>query len=291
MIRFADKEDLKSVMTLWQSCFGDEIIYIENFLNNVFSEKNCLIYQEEEEIVSFLFLLESPFVSGEQIVNGAYIYAACTNKAKRGKGYMGALMNYVAKYGAKKGYEVLYLVPADNSLFGFYEKFGYEKAFKRKEFILNREIMEILADSDSQPGTFDFNAVSKVRNRMIAENSGILWNASLLLYSFDENELSGGKNVFACKNGETVGYAQIYEKGDRCFVKEFCSLNKGTGALIKQILQATDSLCFEFSLAMSFPFSSDNAVIVDNAMAFPLSDRAERIIKNNRNAYLGLTFG
>lgn len=291
MIRFANKEDLNSITKLWQSCFGDEESYIKNFLNNIFLDGNCLLYQDEEEIVSLLFLLESPFVSGEQVLKGAYIYAACTSKEKRGKGFMGALMKYVSEYGAENGYEILYLVPADNSLFGFYEKFGYERAFKRKEFILNREIMAILADSDSQTGIFDFNAVSKIRNRMITENSGILWNDSLLLYSFSENELAGGKNVFAYKSGETVGYAQIYEKENRCFVKEFCSLSKGTGALIKQILQATDSLYFEFSLAMSFPFSSDNAIIVDNAMAFPLSDRAERILKNNRNAYLGLTFG
>ncbi len=291
MVRFANKEDLKTITGLWQSCFGDGEPYINNFLDNIFSGNNCFVYQAEEGIVSFLFLLESPFVSGEQTVKGAYIYAACTEKAHRGKGYMNSLMNYVAEYAAKNDYEILYLVPAENSLFDFYEKLGYEKAFKRKEFILNREIMMILADSDSETGEFDLTEISKIRNQMISENPGILWNDQVLNYSFIENGLVGGKNVFAIKKGEPVGYAQIYEEGNRCIIKEFCSLGMGTGALVRQILQAVDAAYFEFSLAMSLPFSSDDAIILDNAMALPLSDRAKKILKNNRNAYLGLTLG
>lgn len=51
-----------------------------------------------------------------------YLYAAATKKAYRGKGYMSGLINDLIKEG-----KPIFLKPANEGLFSFYERLGFKK--------------------------------------------------------------------------------------------------------------------------------------------------------------------
>ena len=54
---------------------------------------------------------------------GAYLSGIATVPAERGKGYAGKLIEYTLKN--LGDIDIYYLIPASNSLFDYYKKFGY----------------------------------------------------------------------------------------------------------------------------------------------------------------------
>lgn len=86
-----------------------------------------------------LFLVDCK-LSGEKC---KYIYAACTYKNQRGKGYMSNLLEY-----CQENYDLLSLIPADNSLVRFYNKcaFTYREDIVNIYFDESEDIEEYLFD-------------------------------------------------------------------------------------------------------------------------------------------------
>ncbi len=80
----------------------------------------CYYRYKDKKIVSQLFLIEGE-LSGDTV---GYIYAAATDKEYRGKGYMAELINR-----AKIKYPRLALRPAQDSLYEYYERFGFKTSF------------------------------------------------------------------------------------------------------------------------------------------------------------------
>lgn len=128
MIRYCTNSDKKQVIELWSCVFGDSISDIEEFLSVVPLE-NCLGYFLEDKLVSQLFLVDSIIYISEVSYTGKYIYAACTSKEHRSKGYMGELLKYACVTNPPKGVDFLTLVPASESLFDYYSRFGFYKLF------------------------------------------------------------------------------------------------------------------------------------------------------------------
>ena len=121
MIKFFD--DSNKIIPLWQEAFGDSKEDILFFLKNC-KKKTALGFFDDGELCSMLFLVDCK-LSGEKC---KYIYAACTYKNHRGKGYMSNLLEY-----CQENYDLLSLIPADNSLVRFYNKC----AFTYREDIVN----------------------------------------------------------------------------------------------------------------------------------------------------------
>ena len=68
--------------------------------------------------------------SGESRSCG-YFYAVCTAPEARGKGVCAKLMQYAEQ---NCGYDYASLVPAEESLFEFYRKLGYQTVFYQKKY-------------------------------------------------------------------------------------------------------------------------------------------------------------
>lgn len=113
MIRYTNK--FEEIIPLWQEAFSDteeEILY---FLENA-KHAECLGYYENGLLVSLLFLVNCALKSK----NAGYIYAACTLKAFKSRGYMTELLEY-----CKNRNDCLCLIPASDSLIDYYDKRGF----------------------------------------------------------------------------------------------------------------------------------------------------------------------
>ena len=136
MIKFFD--DSNKFIRLWLEALCDRFEYILFFLKNC-KKKTALGFFDDGELCSMLFLVDCK-LSGEKC---KYIYAACTYKNQRGKGYMTNLIQY-----CQENYDLLSLIPADNSLVRFYNKcaFTYREDIVNIYFDESEDIEEYLFD-------------------------------------------------------------------------------------------------------------------------------------------------
>ncbi len=107
----------QKIINLWHNVFGDDEKYITYFLNEC-KNKNCLGYFVDDELVSMLFLIDCKYMNH----SGKYIYAVATDENFRNQGYASLLVNEAKKYMN----DFLWLIPANEKLFDFYAKLGFE---------------------------------------------------------------------------------------------------------------------------------------------------------------------
>lgn len=98
--------------SLWNDAFGDSREEIEFFVNNCI-DYQLIGYYLNGELASMLFLVDCTV--GEKPCK--YIYAACTRKEHKRKGFMTELLNY-----CKQNYRFISLIPANEGLVSFYKK-------------------------------------------------------------------------------------------------------------------------------------------------------------------------
>lgn len=111
----------KQLSSLWQSVF-DEDEYVTNlFFENVYGICQNPIIEEDGKILSSAFLVPCAV----EKYKGFYVYCALTHCEHRGKGLMAKVLSKSDEILKKTGYDFLLLVPAEKSLFDYYERFGY----------------------------------------------------------------------------------------------------------------------------------------------------------------------
>ncbi len=123
MITFADKNDKTQLEKMWQSIFLEDIQVVNEFFENIYGTTVTPVIKIDGEIVSSLFLLDCRI--GEY--NGKCVYCAMTKYAHRGKGYMKMLLDFSYEYCKENNFDFLFLVPAEKSLFDYYETCGFSK--------------------------------------------------------------------------------------------------------------------------------------------------------------------
>lgn len=133
MIDFAGYSDRKALQQLWQSVFLEDEEITEYFFDNIFGDTITPVIRVDSEIASALFLLDCTI--GEY--KGKCVYCAMTNYAHRGKGYMKTLLDYSYNFCCDNGFDFLFLVPAEKSLFEYYKKCGFEDFGLRRSHIFD----------------------------------------------------------------------------------------------------------------------------------------------------------
>ena len=139
MIRFMCGSDYPQAFAIWRACFEDDEGYFRFFWENGFPLCRGLLWEEDGQAVSMLFLLPgalgNPNALGfsKTLLPAWYVYAVATLPEFRGRGYAGELTRYAAALAKGEGLSALCLRPADEGLYGYYAKLGFVKAFARFE--------------------------------------------------------------------------------------------------------------------------------------------------------------
>lgn len=121
MIRFADKNDREELTNMWCNIFGEDREVADMFFERIFPDCFAPTVRTDGKIVSALFLL--PCKLGD--FSGFCVYAAMTDKAFRGNGFMRSLLDFSDEFRKSKNLDFLFLVPAEKSLFEYYKKCGF----------------------------------------------------------------------------------------------------------------------------------------------------------------------
>lgn len=115
---------------LWIDVFGDEREQVDRFLIDIHREDNLLTHSEQGRVVSMLNIVEIATDLGST----AYLYAIATASEWRGQGFAGQLIHQAIEVARKREYKAVMLIPSDQSLVGYYERFGFEKPSYKLDF-------------------------------------------------------------------------------------------------------------------------------------------------------------
>lgn len=125
LVDFAEYRE--QIVSLWCSVFKEDSREDAEFFIDNIKHSVCLGYFSDEKLVSMLFLVDCKYSD----LKGRYVYAVCTAEEFRRKGFSTCLIEKAKEYMN----DFLWLIPANDSLFGFYKKTGFEmKLFSDKSY-------------------------------------------------------------------------------------------------------------------------------------------------------------
>lgn len=284
MIRISVNNDKEGIVSLWHEAFGDSRDEIMFFLNSKYKLENTLVYEKNGETASMLFLLE-----GDMRINGKdypsyYLYAACTANKYRGQGLMSSLLEFAKETAKNRNKYFICLMPAEKSLFNYYEKFGYKPTFKQKNLSVNRnDIKSLEADTLFNSMLADID-LAKLRNTAFEKFDFFKWNSNAIDFAFKHNRLYFGNDFCACE-----GYLLYSKDDDKASVREFAFTEDNFISALNKLFVLSDCENLQIKLPAGYETPVGNFEIADSAMMLALNEDAENLMKEIKNAYLGLT--
>lgn len=120
MYRLATTEDIPGIVSLWQQAFHETPVLPDGL---------CFVAETDGQIAAMLHALPQ-MLRGKGDHKAYYLYAVATRKEYRRQGLCRGLMAYAE---AQLDADCLMLVPAETSLFAYYEALGYKSAFYRNK--------------------------------------------------------------------------------------------------------------------------------------------------------------
>ncbi len=213
MNRLMKPSDLEPLKSLWHEVFADPETFAETAICQFAGQQNVFVCEEGAAPIAMLLAVPVS-CKGEK---GAYLYGLATKEKWRGQGKMGALMEYAAEALTLRGCRFITLIPAEQSLFGYYEKHNFSKAFPMRT--LKREIQRNLwaqAEFDSVTAkallalreTYCPNAVMLPLPQMIVV-LGNLYAQGITIVSS-----KGGYGLYTRK-GKTLYFLELQTENDR----------------------------------------------------------------------------
>lgn len=130
MIQFATKEYLGQLKELWAKTFGDTRQAIDLYFQEGCRLSDVLADVEGGRLCAMASLLPLRLDWGGKTLEGRYVYAVATDETERGKGRSTRLLERAHAVMQEQGVAASVLVPASESLFSFYERRGYRRAFR-----------------------------------------------------------------------------------------------------------------------------------------------------------------
>ncbi len=194
MVTNATPEMLVQMKDLWFKNFGDSMDYISFFFEQNLSGRdhfeNQYVYLQDGKVVSMLTVLEGKFVNNCEETPFWYVYAVVTDEEYRNKGYAGEVLKHVL-YVASVKKILVGLVPAMDSLYLFYRKFGFETFFFQKH--INVPLVP-KAQSSYCLIEADCFKYKRLRDKAFIGERYVEWNEAYVHYAIKENEELGGKS-------------------------------------------------------------------------------------------------
>lgn len=185
---FASEFDREQIISLWNTCFGDEREYIEFYLDNRFTSENMLVIFEDNKLVSMASFLPAEITINGEKKSSKYVYAVATHPEYRKKGLAAEILNR-----AKEKYQCpLILQPVDEALERYYEKLGFKASFVITEkTYIKPEVTHLETQciiKDIKPEKY-----KQLRDSFFEGEGYVEWDESAIKYALMENKFCGGK--------------------------------------------------------------------------------------------------
>jgi GNAT superfamily N-acetyltransferase len=219
MIQLGEDKYKATLQEMWKLCFPEDTDdFIRFYFDKVHKNEENLIYVENKKPVASLQMIPYSLKTGDVISMAGYISGAMTHPDSRRKGYMAKLLNASFNVMKAKGYAYTFLIPQEEWLFGFYEKYGYlssSPAFAEKESADTCRNSQV-------PAPLPMEEVReekwwKLYSRFLMEKTNVVLKTETQFSNILWNFFYDGGILFA--NDE--GLAFTLKKGHQIILKEF----------------------------------------------------------------------
>lgn len=129
MIQFADEETRPQVREMWKIVFGDPDNYMEVYFRHKYRDENTLLYMEGGKAVASLQMLLYQFTFCGTEIPVIYLSGVSTLPEYRKKGYVRQLLMRSFEEAVQRKVPLMLLVPQEEWLLKFYDKYGFAQAF------------------------------------------------------------------------------------------------------------------------------------------------------------------
>ncbi len=281
MIRLSNDNDINGIVAIWKEAFGDSEKDIVFFLEYHYNPENTVVCECNGSIVSVLFLLE-----GDMHVKGLdypsyYLYAACTLKEYRGRGLMAELLGFAKSIASERNKFFIALKPADESLYNYYSRFGYQSVFTKKSIELNRVKKFEKAEFSCKNSCEN---LLETRDKIFDCTDYFKWNNHSINFAIKHHKYYGGEYFSSCN-----GY-MLYSINDGVMhVKENGFTQENFIYYANFIADKFGAEIIRAELPHDFKIKSDKSEIIKSGMLLPVDNEADKLIKTFDNAYLALT--
>lgn len=120
IIKMPQVADHAQMKALWQLSFGDSMECIDTFFATGFAKERCRIAREDAVLGAAYW-----FDLFWQKKRYALLYAVAVDPARRGTGIGSQLLKGICEQLKAQGYAGAVLAPANESLYGYYERLGF----------------------------------------------------------------------------------------------------------------------------------------------------------------------
>ena len=201
LIRAYCPADIPELTALWTETFGDAPELVDRFFELLPSMGTGLVAEANGELLGAAYVLSAELWSPERPpVKLGYIYAVAVEPSARNCGIGAKLISACERYCWENGVEICTTLPAEESLYAWYERVGGFQAATRcmYETVLPSdravEIKSLFADE------YAFKRADILRGK-----NYVNLNYGYMLFQEALCKIYGG-GLFGCKDGIACGY-------------------------------------------------------------------------------------
>lgn len=155
MIQLANETTRHKVRKIWKEVFGDTDEYMDLYFSEKYKDENTLVDVEDGKVVSSLQMLLYEITFYGEKIPFYYLSGLSSLPEYRGRGIMGRLIEASHLLMKEREIPLSILVPAEEKLFGYYERFGYTQTFRKSPLPSLLSLKEILGKSENETVAFD----------------------------------------------------------------------------------------------------------------------------------------
>ena len=203
---------------LWRDAFGDGDEYLDLFFSEYPAERFALAAVCDGKVAAALYLLPLTLICGERKYPAQYVYAVATDRQRRRRGLMRALLDKAAEEAGQSGIDALVTVPSNAGLFPYYAACGFETAFYADTLAKNVEPAEGVKFTETT-----LCAQKTVRDAFFSRFPLYgQWDGAALAYRDRETALLGGQVLAFELGGRPAYLAAVPDKDTLCITEMTC---------------------------------------------------------------------
>ncbi|WP_294909232.1 GNAT family N-acetyltransferase [uncultured Ruminococcus sp.] len=200
---------------LWLDCFEEKIEAVDLFFNRCLGFTSIYTASIEDKPVAMLYLVHST-LNGKK---AHYLCSAATSLDYRNLGIMGRLIEYAMSDSSKNGDVYSLLFPANERLYGYYERFGYKPLCTARKAVFTREELIRFAENNQSKRTsvnsYNYEELQRLclKDNFLLQNNKFISFASAY-YSLYDCKTVKSENCFALfeeENGTAEVFYSIYD--------------------------------------------------------------------------------
>ena len=238
-ITTAKTSDISKIKELWIEIFGDSERFAD-FAVNICSPDGIYLVKENEEIAAMVVAGIDLFAYGKK---GFYIYGLATVPQYRGKGYAKQLVEYVCNDKFSNGYDFCLTQPAEESLFDYYKKLGFETTtYLRKGTVTIKRNLWATASFDTATAT----RFKEMRSRFSEDE--VVHFSPKGYEKFAEYIYSEGGSTAETDDG----YCLYFEESDKIIVRDlFAKSTQSATVILQAIAERTGKNTMDIQLSQN----------------------------------------